>query len=116
VDDETRSRVVASAEALNYQLNITIRDVAAYAGVSVTTFLFINNNPLTKPATRQHVRNAIRDLDYHPNTTARNLKANETRMIGYSWHVAEDPILRNPLLDLFLYELAQCANRRAITF
>jgi len=31
-------------------------------------------------------------------------------MIGYAWHVAEDPIRRNPLLDLFLYEMAQCAE------
>jgi DNA-binding LacI/PurR family transcriptional regulator len=111
VDTETRANVLATAEALNYQLNITIKDVAAYAGVSVTTVSYvINNNPLTKPATRQHVRNAIRELGYHPNTTARNLKTNETRLIGYSWHVAEDPIRRNPLLDLFLYELAQCAE------
>jgi DNA-binding LacI/PurR family transcriptional regulator len=111
LDGETRARVLAAAEALNYQLNITIRDVAAYAGVSVTTVSYvINNNPLTKPATRQRVRSAIRELGYHPNTTARNLKTNETRLIGYAWHVAEDPVRRNPLLDRFLYELAQYAE------
>lgn len=111
IDSETRAGVLASAEALNYQLNITIRDVAAYAGVSVTTVSYvINNNPLTKPATRQRVRQAIHELGYHPNTTARNLKTNETRLIGYGWHVAEDAVRRNPLLDLFLYELAQCAE------
>lgn len=120
VDNDTRASVIASAEALNYELNITIRDVAAYAGVSVTTVSYvINNNPLTKPATRQLVRNAIRELGYHPNTTARNLKTNETRLLGYAWHVAEDPIRRNPLLDLFLYELAQSAeahNFHILTF
>jgi DNA-binding LacI/PurR family transcriptional regulator len=111
VDDRTRTLVQAAAEALSYQLNITIKDVAAYAGVSVTTVSYvINDNPLTKPATRQLVRNAIRDLGYHRNTTARNLKTNQTRLIGYAWHVAEDPIRRNPLLDLFLYELAQSAE------
>lgn len=111
VDDQISATVIEAAEALNYQLNITIRDVAAYAGVSITTVSYvINNNPLIKPATRQRVRNAIRDLGYHPNTTARNLKTNETRMLGYAWHVAEDPIRRNPLLDLFLYELAQNAE------
>ncbi len=111
LDHEILSRVKTSAEALDYLLNITIRDVAAYAGVSVTTVSYvINNNPLTKPATRQRVRDAIRELGYHPNTVARNLKTNETRMIGYAWHVAEDPIRRNPLLDLFLYELAQAAE------
>ncbi len=111
VDDETRALVVGAADALKYQLNITMRDVAAYAGVSITTVSYvINDNPLIKPTTRQLVRNAIRDLGYHPNTTARNLKTNETRLIGYAWHVAEDAIRRNPLLDLFLYELAQRAE------
>src|SRR5258707_12314839 len=111
VADDICAAVMGSAEALNYRLNITIRDVAAYAGVSVTTVSYvINNNPLIKPATRKRVRDAIRDLGYHPNTTARNLKASETRMIGYAWHVAEDPVRRNPVLDLFLYELAQYAE------
>src|SRR4051794_12735716 len=111
VDDRTRLRVEQAADALSYQLNITIRDVAAYAGVSVTTVSYVlNDNPLTKPATRQIVRNAIRDLGYHRNTTARNLKTNQTRLVGYAWHVAEDAIRRNPLLDLFLYELAQGAE------
>ena len=111
VDNETRAAVLESAGALQYQLNITIRDVAAYAGVSVTTVSYvINNNPLTKPATRRLVREAIRDLSYHPNTTARNLKSSETKMLGYGWHVAEDAIRRNPLLDLFLYELTQYAE------
>src|SRR5438477_8741781 len=92
IDDATSTAVTEAAEALNYQLNITIRDVASYAGVSVTTVSYvINNNPSIKPTTRQRVRNAIRDLGYHPNTMARNLKANESRMIGYAWHVAEDP-------------------------
>jgi DNA-binding LacI/PurR family transcriptional regulator len=111
IDNQTGNAVTGAAEALGYQLNITIRDVAAYAGVSVTTVSYvINNNPLIKPLTRQKVRKAIHDLGYHPNITARNLKANETRMIGYAWHVAEDPVRRNPLLDLFLYELAQCGE------
>ncbi len=111
VDHETSALVRKSAAALKYHLNITIRDVAAYAGVSVTTVSYvINDNPLIKPATRQLVRSAIRDLGYHRNTTARNLKTNETRLIGYAWHVAEDVIRRNPLLDLFLYELAQRAE------
>src|SRR4051794_36658459 len=111
IDDKTCASVLEASTALNYQLNITMRDVAAYAGVSVTTVSYvINNSPLIKPATRQIVRNAIRDLGYHRNTTARNLKTNETRLIGYAWHVAEDPIRRNPLLDLFLYELAQSAE------
>src|SRR5215813_13380558 len=108
IDESIRAAVIQAAEALDYRMNITIKDVAAYAGVSVTTVSYvINNNPLIKPATRRLVRNAIRDLEYHPNITARNLKASQSRMIGYAWHVAEDPLHRNLLLDQFLYELAQ---------
>jgi DNA-binding LacI/PurR family transcriptional regulator len=108
IDAQVREAVIQAAEALDYRLNITIKDVAAYAGVSVSTVSYvINNNPLTKSATRQRVRNAIRDLGYHPNTTARNLKSNQSRMIGYAWHVSEDTQRRNLLLDQFLYELAQ---------
>ena len=67
IEDSVSAAVMGAAEALNYQLNITIRDVAAYAGVSVTTVSYvINNNPLIKPATRQRVRTAIRDLDITP--------------------------------------------------
>ncbi len=100
--------MIQAAEALDYRLNITIKDVAAYVGVSVSTVSYvINNSPLIKPATRQRVRSAIRELGYHPNTTARNLKSSQSRMIGYAWHVAEDPLRRNLLLDQFLYELAQ---------
>jgi DNA-binding LacI/PurR family transcriptional regulator len=111
VDASTVEAVLQAAQAIGYHLNITIRDVAAYAGVSVTTVSYVvNNNPLIKPATRQKVRNAIRELGYHPNTTARNLKTSETRMIGYAWHVVEDSIRRNPLLDFFLYELAEYAE------
>ncbi len=108
IGDPIRQAVNEAASELHYELNITIKDVAAYAGVSVTTVSYvINNNPLVKPATRQHVRSAIRNLGYHPNTMARNLKSNRSHLIGYAWHVAEDPLRRNPLLDLFLYELAQ---------
>lgn len=120
VDEPTRQRVEQAAATLDYQLNITIRDVAAYAGVSVTTVSYvINDNPLTKPATRQLVRSAIHDLGYHRNTTARNLKTNQTRLIGYAWHLAEDVVRRNPVLDLFLYELAQrveTAGYHVLTF
>jgi DNA-binding LacI/PurR family transcriptional regulator len=108
VDEQLRATVIEAAQALDYRLNITIRDVAAYADVSISTVSYvINNNPLIKPATRQRVRNAILDLGYHPNTTARNLKSSQSRMIGYAWHIAEDPLRRNPLLDRFLYEIAQ---------
>jgi len=111
VEAEVSERVRRAATALGYTLRITIRDVAALAGVSVSTVSYvINDNPLINIATRQRVKEAILALRYRPNSTARNLKASETRMIGYAWHRVQDKVQRNPVLDRFLYEMAQAAE------
>jgi DNA-binding LacI/PurR family transcriptional regulator len=111
MEAEVRQKVQAAASAHDYTLNVTIRDVAALAGVSVGTVSHVlNDSPLTKTETRQRVLQAIRDLDYRRNSIARGLKSNQSRLIGYGWHSAEDPIRRNALLDRFLYEIAQAAE------
>lgn len=111
VADEVRAQVRAAAESQGYTLNVTIRDVAALAGVSVGTVSHVlNDSPLTKPETRQRVLQAIHDLDYRRNSIARGLKSNQSRLIGYAWHSAEDAIRRNALLDRFLYDIAQAAE------
>jgi DNA-binding LacI/PurR family transcriptional regulator len=111
VDADVRQKVQATAQAHDYTLNVTIRDVAALAGVSVGTVSHVlNDSPLTKLETRQRVMQAIKDLDYRRNSIARGLKSNQSRLIGYGWHSAEDPIRRNALLDRFLYEVAQAAE------
>ncbi len=111
VDAEASERVSRAAATLGYTLRVTIRDVAALAGVSVTTVSYvINDNPLIQETTRRRVKQAIQALGYRPNSTARNLKASETRMIGYAWHRVQDEVQRNPVLDRFLYELAQAAE------
>jgi DNA-binding LacI/PurR family transcriptional regulator len=111
VDAEARDRVRQTARNLRYTLRITIRDVAALAGVSVSTVSYvINDSPLINTDTRRKVEVAIHALGYRPNSTARNLKANETRLIGYAWHRVHDVVQRNPVLDRFLYEVAQAAE------
>lgn len=111
VTAEVRQKVQAAATARNYTLNVTIRDVAALAGVSVGTVSHVlNGSPLTKPETRQRVLQAINNLGYRRNSIARGLKSNQSRLIGYAWHSAEDPIRRNALLDRFLYDIAQAAE------
>jgi len=113
LDEEARARVRRAAGDLGYTLRITIRDVAALASVSVSTVSYvINANPLINVETRRKVEAAIAALGYRPNSTARNLKASETRMIGYAWHRVQDVVQRNPILDRFLYEMAQTAESR----
>lgn len=62
---------------------ITIRDVAAQAGVSVSTVSHvINRTRFVEPATEARVRSAIQALNYRPNTIARSLRRPGTGMIG----------------------------------
>ncbi len=111
VDEATRSRVRRAAVDRGYSLRVTIRDVAALAGVSVSTVSYVlNANPLIQPSTRRRVEEAIQALGYRPNSTARNLQASETRLIGYAWHRVQDEVQRNPILDRFLYEMAQTSE------
>jgi DNA-binding LacI/PurR family transcriptional regulator len=53
---------------------ITIYDVAKKAGVGIgTVSRVLNNNAQVRPATRQTVLEAIRDLDFKPSSVARQL-------------------------------------------
>ncbi|MFN8379414.1 MAG: LacI family DNA-binding transcriptional regulator [Anaerolineae bacterium] len=61
----------------------TIRDVAKLAGVSVTTASYaLNDTGTIGEATRQRVRDAAEELNYHPNAFARYLKNSKTQTIG----------------------------------
>ncbi len=110
VEDHTRQTIIDAALHLGYRLNITIRDVADYASVSIATVSYVlNDSAPVSAATRQRVLDAVDTLGYRPNITARNLKASETRMIGYAWHDAP-PGQMNAVLDRFLYCMAQTAE------
>jgi len=64
-------------------MNITINDVAAEAGVSITTVSrVLNNNYPVKKETRERIEKAIKKLDYTPNAMARSLITKKTSMIG----------------------------------
>ena len=71
----------------------TIKDVAKFAGVSTATVsLVINNNSRISPTTKKKVINAIRELDYHPSKSARDLVSKKTGNIGFI--LTDDHFLR----------------------
>jgi DNA-binding LacI/PurR family transcriptional regulator len=83
----------------------SMSDVARRAGVSQTTVSFIlNDTPgSTIPQeTRDRVWEAVRELEYRPNISARNLRTQSTNLIGYGF---DDPtgVTSHPVLDRFLY-------------
>ncbi len=88
---------------------ISIRDVAKVAGVSTATVSYVLNDsrPVTA-ATRTRVLEAVEQLGYQPNATARSLQAQRTHLIGYSWPAIP---ARNasPILDRFIHSLGLAA-------
>jgi len=67
---------------------VTIRDVAYRAGVAVSTVSrVINGLDRVSESTRKTVMEAIDDLGYVPNTTAKTLKAKRSDAIGF---ISED--------------------------
>lgn len=63
----------------------TLRDVAAAAGVGVSTVSYVlNGTGLHKvgPETRERILRAAERLDYRPNNTARGLKSGKSLLIG----------------------------------
>jgi DNA-binding LacI/PurR family transcriptional regulator len=106
-------KVIRAAEQLNYRLNITQIDVADLAGVAKGTVSYaLNDSELISEATRLKVKQAAADLGYRPNTLARNLRKNQAGVVGYSWHVADDPSLMNNLLDRFIYRVTMAAEQK----
>lgn len=64
--------------------DITIKDVAKAAGVSIATVSrVINENPTVNPEIKKKVLEAIKKLNYLPNNAARSLKTQNTETIAY---------------------------------
>lgn len=62
---------------------INIRDIARIAGVGISTVSrVLNNHPDVKYETREKVLAIMKDNNYIPNNSARNLKRNDTKSIG----------------------------------
>ena len=62
---------------------VTIKDVAALAGVSPSTVSrTCKNNPSISEETKERVRRAMAELGYEPNFQASNLAAQISRSIG----------------------------------
>ena len=86
--------------------SITIKDVAALAGVSpATASRVLSGNPATSPQSRQKVAEAVTELDFHPNAQARALRSTRTNVIGL---LVSD--VRNP----FFADLAHAAEQAAL--
>ncbi|MBD2844103.1 LacI family DNA-binding transcriptional regulator [Paenibacillus sp. IB182496] len=79
----------------------TRQQVAERAGVSVAVVSYVlNNRKIVKEETRRKVLEAIRELGYRPNQTARSLKTKQTRQIAVLIHYIGNPFEAGLLLHI----------------
>ena len=72
--------------------NVKITDVAQLAGVSVTTVsMVLNGKGRISPATAERVQQAIKALDYVPNSAAANLRSQQSNLVGLILRDITDP-------------------------
>ncbi len=61
----------------------TIKDIAKKAGVSISTVSYaLNGVPKVNAETRERILAIAKEIDYHPNSLARNLKTGSTHRIA----------------------------------
>lgn len=87
---------------------VTMNDVARAAGVSLKTVSnVLNDYEFIRPATKQRVQDAIAELGYEANLTARSLRSGKTSMLGL---VLSD--LAAPYYAELAAKLMKAASRR----
>jgi DNA-binding LacI/PurR family transcriptional regulator len=90
--------------------HVTIKEVAAAAGVSYQTVSKVINNQIqVSKDTEQRIWEAVNTLGYKPNYVARSLRAQRSFTIGYSWPSSPDN-QTNPILDHFLQSMFVAAE------
>ena len=83
-----------------------IKDVAIKAGVSITTVSHvINDTRYVSDELRERVFDAMRVLDFHPNTLARSLRSGRTKTIG---------LIVPDISNLFFAEVARKIEDRGL--
>lgn len=86
----------------------TIKDVALRARVSLATVSRVLNDPArVSEHTAREVHNALRELNFRPNLTGRNLRANRTRTLGVVL-----PTLIHPVFAECLHGIETAARQR----
>jgi DNA-binding LacI/PurR family transcriptional regulator len=89
---------------------VTLKLVASRAGVSYQTVSKVLNGQIqVAPETRERILKAADELGYRPNQIARNMRAQRSHMIGYSW-LPTSPDQINQILDQFLTSMVHEAE------
>lgn len=92
--------------------SVTLKEVAAQAGVSYQTVSkVINNKASVSPETEKRIWEVIAELNYTPNYSGRSLRRQRSNTIGYTWEPSP-PEQSNPILDSFLHSMFRAAEEK----
>jgi DNA-binding LacI/PurR family transcriptional regulator len=92
---------------------VTLKEVAVRAGVSYQTVSkVLNRTAQVSKGTEARILQAAEELGYRPNQIARNMRAQRSFMIGYSWEQSS-PDQVNHILDQFLTSMVEEAQAAA---
>ncbi len=90
----------------------TIKDVAALANVSPSTVSrVLSNSPRISEETKERVRRALEELDYHPNVFARGLVTNTASSIGVFIPPGMREFFVNPFFSEMMSGVSEVAGR-----
>ncbi len=94
-------------------MSVTIKDVAALAGVSPSTVSrTCKNNPSISEETKERVRRAMIQILYDPNFQASNLASQNSRTIGIILPVSARDAYENPFYLEAIRGVSQFCNQR----
>lgn len=89
---------------------VTIKDVAKLANVSPSTVTrVIQDKKSISEATKERVRVAMKELNYHPNVNARSLASNRTNVIGVVLPTDSDAFYQNSFFPEVIRGISQIA-------
>lgn len=85
---------------------VTIKDIAKKVGVSPSTVSrVVNGNTLISKETRDKIFAAMKEMDYHPNSLARNLANGSTHTIGLVIDAQDDNTFSNAFFNRSVYAI-----------
>ncbi|MGJ9382556.1 LacI family transcriptional regulator [Salipaludibacillus neizhouensis] len=93
-------------------MTITIKDVAKVANVAPSTVSrVIANSPRISERTKERVREAMKELDYHPNFNARSLANKNTKTIGLVMPNSANKTFQNPFFPEVIRGISSKAHQ-----
>jgi LacI family transcriptional regulator len=112
--------VIYLSETLRHEVKmqrVTLKAVAAKAGVSFKTVSYVlNNGGSVTPATREAVMNAVQALNYQPNQAARNMRLNQSFTITFVSHGTHASTLNDPGIARILPAAITMLERAGYSF